>query len=263
MEDPLDLPDNATILANKKAHPLFARLFRSKGEFWLATRPNRAGEWSQAGAMLTLQGGRAWFCTLERAAWATGVREIDELVEHDMAQGGAFGDRRQELVFIGEQLDTAGIRAALDACVLDDAEWAAWRGVMMPQGADGGPNSADKEALARKMPVISALSSFGVSQRGVSRLEESLHIIDVDSLSVPCGREIAFYRPGAGWRGSVLDLWTSQEGRFCSIVLLHASHSAFDHWTSQEESRPETGGAYAKLGNHSHRALLLLHAARA
>jgi G3E family GTPase len=43
MEDPLDLPDPAVILANKKAHPLFARLFRSKGEFFLATRPGRAG----------------------------------------------------------------------------------------------------------------------------------------------------------------------------------------------------------------------------
>mgnify|MGYP000915930941 CR=1 FL=1 len=62
-EDPLDIPPNATILANKRAHPTLSRLFRSKGEFYLATRPHRAGDWSQAGAMLTLTGGRAWFCT--------------------------------------------------------------------------------------------------------------------------------------------------------------------------------------------------------
>jgi hypothetical protein len=51
--DPLDMPPNDVILANKRACPLFGRLFRSKGEFFLATRPHRAGEWSQAGAMIT------------------------------------------------------------------------------------------------------------------------------------------------------------------------------------------------------------------
>lgn len=43
MEDPLELPEPAEILANKRAHPLFSRLFRSKGEYFLATRPGRAG----------------------------------------------------------------------------------------------------------------------------------------------------------------------------------------------------------------------------
>lgn len=42
-EDPLELPDSDVILANKRAHPLFSRLFRSKGEYFLATRPGRAG----------------------------------------------------------------------------------------------------------------------------------------------------------------------------------------------------------------------------
>ncbi|UKZ67029.1 uncharacterized protein TrAtP1_008193 [Trichoderma atroviride] len=42
-------PSNDAILANKRAHPTLARLFRSKGEYFLATRPHRAGEWSQAG----------------------------------------------------------------------------------------------------------------------------------------------------------------------------------------------------------------------
>nr|POF11481.1 47 kda protein [Quercus suber] len=158
MEDPLNLPDNATILANKKAHPLFARLFRSKGEFWLATRPNRAGEWSQAGAMLTLQGGRPWFCTIERSEWETGVQEIDELVEHDVAQGGLYGDRRQELVFIGEKLDTAGIQAALDECVLSDEEWASWTEIM--QRGDG-PNSANKDQLASKVEALADLFDDG------------------------------------------------------------------------------------------------------
>ena len=44
---------------------MFKGLLRSKGFFWLATRPNLHGEWSQAGTMLTLQGGGPWFCTID------------------------------------------------------------------------------------------------------------------------------------------------------------------------------------------------------
>lgn len=123
MGDVPELPSNETILANKRAHPLFSRLFRSKGEVWLATRPNRAGEWSQAGGMLTLTGGRPWFCVIDPSEWKTGSEEIDQMVEHDMAAGGEMGDRRQELVFIGEKLDIKGIEAVLDDCLLTDVEW--------------------------------------------------------------------------------------------------------------------------------------------
>ncbi|KAK1980098.1 CobW/HypB/UreG [Colletotrichum cereale] len=130
MEDPLEPPANDVILANKTAHPLFNRLFRSKGEFFLATRPHRAGDWSQAGAMLTMTGGRPWFCTLAPADYLTGDAEVDALVKHDIKKGGEWGDRRQELVFIGESLDIAGLEAALDACLLDEAEWARWQKVM-------------------------------------------------------------------------------------------------------------------------------------
>lgn len=141
MDEAPDLPSSEVILANKRAHPLFSRLFRSKGEFWLATRPNRAGEWSQAGGMLTLTGGRPWFCVIDAVEWRTGSAEIDHMVEYDMAASGGMGDRRQELVFIGEKLDIKGVEAALDDCLLTDTEWAECRALML-QGADvsnGGP----------------------------------------------------------------------------------------------------------------------------
>ncbi|KAH6613398.1 P-loop containing nucleoside triphosphate hydrolase protein [Chaetomium tenue] len=130
-------PPNAAILRHKRAHPLFRRLFRSKGEFLLATRPQRAGEWSQAGAMLTLAGGRPWFCTLPREHYVTGDAEVDRLVAFDVARGGEWGDRRQEIVFIGEGLDGLngqGLAAVLDACLLTDGEWEAWEGVMREAG---------------------------------------------------------------------------------------------------------------------------------
>lgn len=48
MDDPLDIPDPAVVLANKRSHPLFSKLFRSKGEYFLATRPDQAGGKSSA-----------------------------------------------------------------------------------------------------------------------------------------------------------------------------------------------------------------------
>jgi G3E family GTPase len=126
----LEIPDPSVVLANKKANPLVSRLFRSKGEYWLATRPNRAGEWSQAGAMLTLSGGRKWFCLCEREEYETGSPEIDEMVLHDIEKGGEWGDRRQEVVFIGEGLDIPALEAVLDGCLLNDEEWRHWQAAM-------------------------------------------------------------------------------------------------------------------------------------
>ncbi|UKZ87378.1 uncharacterized protein TrAFT101_003185 [Trichoderma asperellum] len=136
MELDMVMPSNEAILANKRAHPTLARLFRSKGEYFLATRPHRAGEWSQAGAMLTLTGGRAWFCTLPAEEYTTGSEDVDALVKHDIAKGGEWGDRRQEIVFIGEGLDHDGLEQMLDACLLTDDEYESWKGVMRKDGIE-------------------------------------------------------------------------------------------------------------------------------
>jgi G3E family GTPase len=139
----LEIPDPAVVLANKKANTLVSRLFRSKGEYWLATRPNRAGEWSQAGAMLTLSGGRKWFCLCEKEEYETGSPEIDGMVLHDIEKGGEWGDRRQEIVFIGEGLDVSALETVLDECLLNDEEWKHWQVAM--RGDTKG--KVDEEAL--------------------------------------------------------------------------------------------------------------------
>ncbi|KAI7258650.1 cobW-domain-containing protein [Hortaea werneckii] len=158
MNDAPALPDTATILANKRASPLFARLFRSKGEIYLATRPNQAGEWSQAGGMLTINGGRPWFAVTDRDEWETGNADIDALVQHDMKAGGLYGDRRQELVFIGEKLDIAGLEKVLDACLLDDEEYAEWEEVMK---GGSGPNTTDLEERREKEDALCQIFEDG------------------------------------------------------------------------------------------------------
>ncbi|KAK8039682.1 cobW-domain-containing protein [Apiospora rasikravindrae] len=144
-EEELSPPSNQEILANKSNHSLLARLFRSKGTFFLATRPNYQGQWSQAGAMLALTGGDPWFCTLPFEEWTSGDDEIDAMIWHDIKGDGdgSWGDRRQEIVFIGEDLDVEGLQALLDACLLDDAEFATWEAIMkMAPLSDEGKTAA-------------------------------------------------------------------------------------------------------------------------
>jgi G3E family GTPase len=93
---------------------------RSKGFFWVATRHNVAGLWSQAGGVLTIRPLGTW--------WASLAPEELEQVREQFEESAAgewqepWGDRRQQIVFIGSGLDRERIEADLDACLLDDAE---------------------------------------------------------------------------------------------------------------------------------------------
>ena len=102
-------------------------LLRSKGFFWLASRPDEAGYWSQAGALLTIEYGGVWGEgeTRDRETRAQGAPDetregagFDDEVEADM------GAPRQELVFIGVEMQQAAMIAQLDAALLTDAELA-------------------------------------------------------------------------------------------------------------------------------------------
>ncbi|EAT77115.1 hypothetical protein HBI56_207560 [Parastagonospora nodorum] len=119
--------DDATILANKKASPYFSGLHRSKGIFWLATRPFQMGSWSTAGAMLTLGSEMPWFCCVSEEDWGAD-KETEKAIRADFE--GEWGDRRQELVLIGEKLDVEGLTKLLDNCLLSRAEMRKWEKVM-------------------------------------------------------------------------------------------------------------------------------------
>ena len=125
-DDKLPMSDKE-ILANKKASPLFTGLHRSKGLFWLATRPSQMGSWSTAGAMLTLGSEMPWFCCVPEVDW-NADDDTAAAIKKDFE--GEWGDRRQELVFIGEGLDVEGLTRALDACLLSGKEMRKWEGVM-------------------------------------------------------------------------------------------------------------------------------------
>ncbi|KAK9806508.1 hypothetical protein WJX73_005415 [Symbiochloris irregularis] len=95
-------------------HTKFGQVLRSKGFVWLAGNDVMAGEWSQAGSIMRLNCGGPWFAALPREAW-----NIPEGEDKDILADfeGKWGDRRQELVFIGQHLKTAEIVKALDECL--------------------------------------------------------------------------------------------------------------------------------------------------
>ncbi|KXG49245.1 uncharacterized protein PGRI_031150 [Penicillium griseofulvum] len=126
MED-FEQPDSEVILNNKRTHPAFGPVLRSKGFFWLTTRPWQFGEWSQAGGMMTVGCGGPWFAEVPDEAWPED-QEVRESIQNDFQ--GPWGDRRQELVFIGEGIDSAKITALLDECLLDDKDMKKWEKVM-------------------------------------------------------------------------------------------------------------------------------------
>jgi G3E family GTPase len=88
---------------------------RAKGHFWLATRPDWVGELAVAGSQtMTARMGR-WWGSIPKNQWPDDDRFERFVTQH---WDSTWGDRRQELVFIGIGMDKARIHAALDACLL-------------------------------------------------------------------------------------------------------------------------------------------------
>jgi G3E family GTPase len=108
-------------------------ILRSKGTVWLATRPDVCGTWSQAGPWLRLEPAGWWLADTPRDEWDLDTDEDRALTR---IWDDTLGDRRQELVFIGQDLDVGAVRAVLDPALLDDAEFAtgpdAWRTLADP-----------------------------------------------------------------------------------------------------------------------------------
>lgn len=89
-------------------------LIRAKGHFWLATRPKWVGEFSLAGAIARVTAMGHWWSAIPKEHWPD-QSEWKRLMDRHWSP--VWGDRRQELVFIGTGMDEAAIRQALDACL--------------------------------------------------------------------------------------------------------------------------------------------------
>jgi G3E family GTPase len=97
----------------------YGKLIRSKGYFWLASRPEFVGQWSQAGGIARHGFVGMFWKAVPKDSWPTD-KEYLESIQKNWVE--PFGDMLQELVFIGQGLDQARITQALDDCLLTDEE---------------------------------------------------------------------------------------------------------------------------------------------
>jgi len=101
---------------------------RSKGRYWIASRPEFCATWSQAGAVTRTELAGMWWVATPKDYWP---QDSDSLQHIHGRWQEPFGDRQQELVIIGMQMDKAALTAKFDACLLTDVEMAlgmdAWR----------------------------------------------------------------------------------------------------------------------------------------
>ncbi len=97
-------------------------IIRSKGLLWIGSRPDQAMTWSQAGGSLKADSAGVWWACMpfsERMAFSSFVYNQKE-IEKEWSK--IFGDRKNELVFIGQDLDKEKIIEELQLCLCTDTE---------------------------------------------------------------------------------------------------------------------------------------------
>lgn len=111
------------------------RLLRSKGFFWLASKYMEAGSWSQAGGLMRYGHAGRWWRFVPKDQWPQDEESTAAIMKNWAVDGG---DCRQELVFIGQDMDFAQLTSELDDCLLTDDEMAmgeqAWQSLPDPFG---------------------------------------------------------------------------------------------------------------------------------
>ncbi|MDP3330616.1 MAG: zinc metallochaperone GTPase ZigA [Methylococcaceae bacterium] len=94
-------------------------VIRSKGNFWIATRPEYCISWSQAGAISRNELAGFWWAASPKDHWP---EDADELALIKSRWQEPFGDRQQELVIIGINMDKTALTTSFNGCLLTDEE---------------------------------------------------------------------------------------------------------------------------------------------
>lgn len=115
-------------------------VIRAKGFFWIASRPDIAWYLSQAGTAKRAEPGGFWWAAIPKTYWPDTDAERRDV--HKLVQSGEFGDRKQELVYIGRRMNELELRRGLSICLLTDEE------------LKGGPElwSAFEDPLGSQLP---------------------------------------------------------------------------------------------------------------
>jgi len=194
----------------EKLHGLLRPVLRSKGFCWVDSEPLKQHVWAHAGKTLAVRANDWWWAALDQEQLKFKVTYPGVEAEYKMARREKWhkdiGDRRQELVFIGgPQMKEQEIVPLLDACLLSDEEYDAFRertkcmkvpnddfhvnGLLKNLGADEAmikdlnekaDKRAEEERLQRKQERedIDFLRSLGVGSALESDDDDNFEAID-------------------------------------------------------------------------------------
>ncbi len=95
------------------------QVVRAKGLVWLATRFEEVGDISLAGSLLQLRAAGWWWGIIDQDQWPDEIKQ--QAIEKKWQS--PYFDHRQEIVWIGIDMDKDVLRAGLDACLVTDSEW--------------------------------------------------------------------------------------------------------------------------------------------
>jgi G3E family GTPase len=95
---------------------------------WIANSHSTAFFWSHAGQHFEIRDEGEWWAAVPDSDWPGAQAQLDTvLADFDGGEGSEFGDRRQEIVFIGAGMDRAAICAQLDSALLGEEEMGKYR----------------------------------------------------------------------------------------------------------------------------------------
>ena len=110
-------------------HQFPNNVIRSKGLFWLASRPEQALIWGQAGGSLKADSAGVWWSSMPFDKRIRQMAFIENQAEIEKDWDITIGDRKNEIVLIGQNMDETLLRSLMDACLATDLELAtkAWK----------------------------------------------------------------------------------------------------------------------------------------
>lgn len=102
-------------------------VIRSKGLFWLGSRSDQALIWSSAGGSIKSDPAGVWWASMPFSERINYTAFVDNQASIESDWEPPFGDRKIELVFIGQQLNPEIIKNQLENCLLNDEELQHWK----------------------------------------------------------------------------------------------------------------------------------------
>ncbi len=103
-------------------HKFPSNIIRSKGLFWIHSRPVQALTWSQAGGSLRADSAGVWWSSMPYKQRIQYPSFVDNQVIIEENWNPTFGDRKNELVFIGQDMDKVKINQELQECLMTEEE---------------------------------------------------------------------------------------------------------------------------------------------